>query len=105
MTELGQHTEHLVVLALLLFLVGSAGFLLRRNVLTQLMSIELMLNAVNLLLVGFNRLYTNDMTGQAFAFFVVAVAAAEVAVGLAIVLGFFRIRGTVHSDAANTLRH
>ena len=78
---------------------------MRRNVLIQLMSIELMLNAVNLLLVSYNRVHAGNMTGQVFAFFVIAVAAAEAAVGLAIVLSYFRIRGTVQSDEADSLRH
>ncbi len=105
MSTLGQHVEHLEILAYLLFTLGALGFLLRRNLLTQLMSIELMLNAANLALVAFNRVHVGSMNGQAFAFFVIAVAAAEVAVGLAIILGFFRIRGSVHSDDADTLRH
>jgi NADH-quinone oxidoreductase subunit K len=68
------------------------------------MSIELMLNSVNLLLVAFNRQHTGDMNGQMFAFFIIAVAAAEVAVGLAIVLQFYRLRATVNSDEASSLR-
>jgi NADH-quinone oxidoreductase subunit K len=79
--------------------------LVRRNVLIQLMSIELMLNSVNLALVAFNRVHTGDMNGQMFAFFIIAVAAAEVAVGLAIVLQFHRLRATVNSDEADSLRH
>lgn len=105
MTPLSTHVQEYVVLAALLFSIGGAGFLVRRNVLIQLMCVELMLNATNLLLVAFNRLYPDSMTGQVFAFFVIAVAAAEVAVGLAIVLGFFRVRNSVHSDDADTLRH
>jgi NADH-quinone oxidoreductase subunit K len=76
----------------------------RRNVLVQLMSIELMLNAVNLILVAYDRAFAVQ-TGQVFAFFIIAVAAAEVAVGLAIVLTFYRVRSTVQSDEADTLRH
>jgi NADH-quinone oxidoreductase subunit K len=105
MTELGLLADHYVLLATAIFTVGAIGFLTRRNLLVQLMSIELMLNAVNLTLVTFNRLYVGNMNGQVFAFFVIAVAAAEVAVGLAIVLGFFRLRNSVHSDDADTLRH
>jgi len=100
-----QIAEHYVELAALLFAIGAIGFLVRRNVLIQLMSIELMLNAVNLVLVAFNRVHGGAMDGQMFAFFVIAVAAAEVAVGLAIVLGFFRLRNSVHSDDADTMRH
>jgi len=80
------------------------GFLVRRNVLVQLMSIELMLNSVNLALVAYNRVHTGNMNGQMFAFFIIAVAAAEVAVGLAIVLQFYRLRATINSDEADTLR-
>jgi len=94
-----------VVVGAILFGLGAIGFLLRRNVLVALMSIELMLNAVNLTLVAFNRAYPDRHTGQVFAFFVIAVAAAEAAVGLAIVLSFFRLRKTVRSDAADLLKN
>jgi len=69
------------------------------------MCIELMLNAVNLTLVAYNRLHTGDMNGQVFAFFIIAVAAAEAAVGLAIVLAFYRLKSSVQSDEADQLRH
>jgi NADH-quinone oxidoreductase subunit K len=105
MTQLGFQVEPYLLLSAALFTIGSVGFLLRRNLLIQLMSVELMLNAVNLLLVAFNRVHVVDMNGQMFSFFVIAVAAAEVAVGLSIVLGFFRLRNSVHSDDADTLRH
>jgi len=105
MNLLGQVLEHYVLLASLIFAIGAVGFLVRSNVLVQLMSIELMLNAVNLALVAYNRIHDGNMAGQVFAFFIVAVAAAEVAVGLAIVLSFYRLRGTVLSDEADTLRH
>ena len=102
---LGYVIEHYVLLAGALFTIGAVGFLVRRNVLIQLMSIELMLNSVNLALVAFNRVHSGDMNGQMFAFFIIAVAAAEVAVGLAIVLQFYRLRATVNSDEADSLRH
>lgn len=105
MNILGNVVEHYVLLSFVLFTIGSIGFLVRRNVLTQLMSIELMLNAVNLTLVAFNRRHAGDMNGQAFSFFIIAVAAAEVAVGLAIVLSFYRLKQTVFSDEADQLRH
>lgn len=105
MNLLGFHVESYLLLATVIFAIGAIGFLCRRNLLTQLMSVELMLNAVNLLLVAFNRVHVDSMNGQMFSFFVIAVAAAEVAVGLAIVLGFYRIRNSVHSDDADTLRH
>lgn len=97
--------EHYLYLSTIVFTIGAVGFLVRRNVLVQLMSIELMLNSVNLLLVAFNREHTANMAGQMFAFFIIAVAAAEVAVGLAIVLQFYRLRATVNSDRATELRH
>ncbi|HEX3594286.1 MAG TPA: NADH-quinone oxidoreductase subunit NuoK [Polyangiaceae bacterium] len=102
---LGQLLEHYVLLASVIFTIGAVGFLVRSNVLVQLMSIELMLNAVNLLLVAYNRMHTDNMGGQMFAFFIIAVAAAEVAVGLAIVLSLYRLRATVLSDEADSLRH
>jgi NADH-quinone oxidoreductase subunit K len=97
--------EYYLIVAAALFLVGSVGFLLRRNLLVLLMSIELMLNSVNLTLVAYNRVHTASHTGQIFTFFVIAIAAAEAAVGLAIVLAFFRVRKTVRSDEADLLRN
>lgn len=94
-----------LVLAAALFATGAVGFLLRRNLLVLLMCIELMLNAVNLTLVTFNRIHGVDHNGQILAFFIIAIAAAEAAVGLAIVLAFFRLRTTVRSDEANALKH
>jgi NADH-quinone oxidoreductase subunit K len=99
--ELGQY----LALSSVIFGLGATGFLVRRNVLVQLMCIELMLNSVNLMLVAFNRYLPDNHTGQLFAFFVIAVAAAEAAVGLAIVISLFRLKKTVHSDRADTLRH
>ncbi|MDH3817462.1 MAG: NADH-quinone oxidoreductase subunit NuoK, partial [Myxococcales bacterium] len=75
-----------LALASVLFGIGAAGFLARRNMLIQLMSIELMLNSVNVVLLAFNRAYPANHDGQVFAFFVIAVAAAEAAVGLAILI-------------------
>jgi|SRR5690606_9097586 len=103
--NLGIVIEHYLLLATVIFFIGATGFLVRRNILVQLMSIELMLNSVNLLLVAFNRHHTGSMHGQMFAFFIIAVAAAEVAVGLAIVLQFYRLRASVNSDEATGLRH
>ena len=96
---------HYLALACLIFGIGSVGFLVRRNMLIQLMSIELMLNSVNLMLVAFNRWSPGDHVGQIFAFFVIAVAAAEAAVGLAIILNLFRLKKTVHSDQVDALKH
>lgn len=97
--------EYYVIVAAVLFLIGATGFLVRRNLLVLLMSIEVMLNAVNLTLVAFNRLHAGNHTGQIFTFFIIAIAAAEAAVGLAIVLAFFRLRSTVRSDDADLLRN
>jgi NADH-quinone oxidoreductase subunit K len=99
--ELGQY----LALSSIVFGLGAIGFLVRRNVLVQLMCIELMLNSVNLMLVAFNRYQPGNHAGQLFAFFVIAIAAAEAAVGLAIVISLFRLKKTVHSDRADTLRH
>ena len=101
----GSVLEHYTLLSGVIFTIGVIGFLVRRNVLVQLMSIELMLNSVNLALVAYNRLHAGNMNGQMFAFFIIAVAAAEVAVGLAIVLQFYRLRATINSDEADTLKH
>lgn len=105
--------EYYVLLSAVLFAIGGVGFLVRRNVLVTLMSIEIMLNAVNLALVAFNRMHATGVghtdatshTGQLFAFFIIAAEAAEVAVGLAIVLSLFRLRRTVRADEADLLRN
>lgn len=101
----GIPVQYFLVLAAALFATGATGFLLRRNLIVLLMCIELMLNGVNLTLVAFNRMHGGAHNGQIVAFFVIAVAAAEAAVGLAIVLAFFRLRNTVRSDEANSLKH
>ena len=98
-------SDSYVFLASLLFIIGGIGFLVRRNVLVQLMSIEIMLNAVNVAFVAFNRNRTDTHTGQIFGFFLIAAEAAEVAVGLAIVLSLFRVRRTVRSDEADLLKN
>ena len=94
-----------LALSSVLFGIGATGFLTRRNLLIQLMSIELMLNAVNVLFVAFNRFRPDSHAGQLFAFFVIAVAAAEAAVGLAILISLFRLKKTVETDKADVLRH
>ena len=95
---------HYLGLAALLFGIGAAGFLLRRNLVLQLMSVELMLNATNLLLVAFNRWQPENSSGQSLAFLVIAVAAAEAGVGLAIALSVFRHLGRLDGDRLNRLR-
>jgi NADH-quinone oxidoreductase subunit K len=90
-------------LSLVLFLIGMVGVLVRRNVLIILMSIELMLNGANIALIAFSRMWGN-LEGQVFAMFVIAVAAAEAAVGLAIVVSIFRTRAGADVDDLSTLR-
>ena len=97
--------DYYVALSGILFAIGGVGFLVRRNVLVTLMSIEVMLNAVNLALVAFNRVHSESHTGQMFAFFIIAAEAAEVAVGLAIVLSVFRIKRTVRTDDVDLLKN
>ena len=87
-----------------LFAIGLLGVLLRKNTLVIYMSLELMLNAVNLGLVAFSR-YNNTMDGNLFVFFIITVAAAEVAVGLAIVVALYRRRQTVLVNELNSLSH
>lgn len=94
-----------LALASILFGIGAAGFLTRRNMLIQLMSIELMLNSVNVVLLAFNRVNPANHDGQVFAFFVIAVAAAEAAVGLAILIAYYRIKKTIDTDAASLLKY
>ena len=95
--------SHYLVLSATLFCIGAAGVFLRRNLITLLLSVEIMLNAVNLTFVaGGQALGTVD--GQILAFFVMAVAAAEAAVGLAIVIALFRHAETLDPDAFRTLR-
>ena len=95
--------NHLLTLSVALFVIGVAGFILRRNILIMLMSVELMLNAANVVLVAFSRYY-GRMDGQVFAVFVIALAAAEAAVGLAIVVTVFRTRQSVNIDDINQLK-
>ena len=96
---------YFLLLSAILFALGSASVLLRRNALRIFMGVELQLNAVNLTLVAFNRQHVGSHAGQIFTFFIIAIAAAEAAVGLAIVLAFFRLRSTVRSDDADLLRN
>ena len=93
-----------VALAVILFVIGAVGVLVRRNAIVIFMCIELMLNAVNLAFVGFARLHGN-LDGQVIAFFVMVVAAAEVVVGLAILMAIFRTRRSASVDDANLLKY
>ncbi len=89
--------DHAIYLALGLFAIGLIGVTCRRNVLIVLLSVEIMLNAANLVLVSFSRLH-NNLDGQIFVFFAMSVAAAEVAVGLAIVIALYRLRQSTDID-------
>ena len=95
---------HFLVLAAVVFLIGVGGVLARRNALIILMAVELMLNAANVTLLAFSRMW-GDLSAHTFALVVIAVAAAEVAVGLAIVVAVFRGRKNVEVDRLTTLRH
>ena len=97
-------TTWYLLLAALLFGIGAVGLLVRRNPLVMFMCIELMLNAVNLTFVAFARYYA-DVTGQLFVFMVMSVAAAEAAVGLGIIIAFFRNRMSVDVDDASILKN
>jgi NADH-quinone oxidoreductase subunit K len=95
--------SYYLTLSAILFSIGVVGVLTRRNAIVVFMCIELMLNSVNLSLVAFSA-FMGDITGQALVFFVMAVAAAEAAVGLAIVIALFRNRKTVNIDEINILK-
>ena len=96
-------TSHYVVLSTLLLLVGIVGILTRRNILVLLMSIELMLNAVNINLAAFSA-SLQQVHGQVFSIFVITVAAAEAAVGLGILIALFRNKQAIHADEIDLLR-
>lgn len=100
MLEIG--TLHYMLVSAALFLIGMLGVVIRRNVVIIFMSIELMLSAVNLNLLAFSRLY--GLHGQVFALFIAADAAAEAAVGLGILIAFFRNRTTVNMDEVDLLK-
>ncbi len=95
--------NHFIILSVILFSIGAVGVLVRRNPLVMFMSIELMLNAANLAFVAFAR-YLQQLDGQVFVFLILTVAAAEVAVGLAIIVAIFRARETVDVDEINQLK-
>lgn len=95
--------SHYIFLSLALFIIGVVGVLTRRNVIIILMSVELILNAVNINLVAFSRLF-GAVDGQIFALFIITDAAAEAAVGLGIIIAFFRNRETVLADEMDMLK-
>ena len=92
-----------VALSSILFTIGALGVLLRRNAIIVFMSVEMMLNAANLLFVAFSR-HLGDLDGQVLVFFVITVAAAEVAVGLALIVTIFRTKQSINIDEINTLK-
>ena len=105
MVTLGDY----LIVSGILFAIGFAGVMLRRNIIIVLMALELMLNAANLSLVAFSRFRVDpsgapNYNAQVFVFFIITVAAAEVAVGLAIVVALFRLRQTTHVEDINTLK-
>ena len=95
--------EYYVVLSAVLFCIGTAGVFVRRNLITILLSIEIMLNAVNLAFVAFGRMH-GGADGQIIVFFVMTVAAAEAAVGLAIIISLFRFRESLNPDSFTELK-
>jgi NADH-quinone oxidoreductase subunit K len=100
-------TEHLLFLAAGLFAIGALGFFVRRNVIVVLMCIELMLNAANLTFIAASRQHSTvgapSLPGPVFAIFVIAVAAAEAAVGLALIIALYRLKQSVQSDAVQEM--
>jgi len=95
--------ENYIILSAILFVIGALGVLTRRNSIVIFMSVELMLNAGNLLFVAFAKFH-ETLSGQIFVFFVLTVAAAEVAVGLALIVAIFRSRSTINVDEMNKLK-
>jgi NADH-quinone oxidoreductase subunit K len=95
--------EHYLVVSALLFCLGLLGVITRRNLLVIYMSLELMLNAANLALVAFSR-FNNNLNGQVLVFFIITVAAAEVSVGLALIVALYRKRQTVHVEDLTTMK-
>ena len=95
--------EHYLVLSAIVFGIGMVGVLIQRNLILMFMSIELMLVAVNINLVAFSK-YLHTMVGQVFVVFIMCVAAAEAAVGLALILSFYRNKETINVDEINILR-
>lgn len=95
--------SYFIMLSAILFTIGITGVLIRRNVIIMLLSIELMLNAVNINLVAFSH-YLQSMTGQIMVFFIITIAAAEAAIGLALVIALFRNKPTTSVDELNIMK-
>ena len=94
---------HYLILSMLLFIVGAVGFIMKKNIISMFLCLELMLNAVNLSFIAFAR-HLNQVHGQIFVFFVMVVAAAEAAVGLAITIVLYRNRNTLNVDDADVMK-
>ena len=94
---------HYLILSMLLFAVGAVGFIIKRNIISMFLCVELMLNAVNLSFVAFSS-FLNEVDGQIIVFFVMVVAAVEAAVGLAITIVLYRNRNTLSADDADTMK-
>lgn len=95
--------EHFLIVSAILFILGIAGALISKNLIIMFMSVELMLNAANLAIITFSRLHA-DMTGHVIVFLTLTVAAAEAAVGLALIISLYRQRGTVDATKFNILK-
>ena len=95
--------EHYLVVSAVLFCLGVMGVIMRRNLIVMYMSLELMLNAANLALVAFSR-FNNNLNGQIMVFFIITVAAAEVAVGLALIVALYRKRQTAHVEDLTSMK-
>jgi NADH-quinone oxidoreductase subunit K len=95
--------QHYLVVSIMLFCVGLLGVIVRRNLLVIYMGLELMLNAANLALVAFSR-FNNNLDGQVFVFFIITVAAAEVSVGLALIVALYRKREAAHVEDLTTMK-
>lgn len=95
--------EHYLMVSAVLFCIGLLGVIIRRNILVIYLSLELMLNAANLALVAFSR-FNNNLNGQLIVFFIITVAASEVAVGLALIVALYRKRQTTHVEDLATMR-
>jgi NADH-quinone oxidoreductase subunit K len=96
--------EHYLIVSALLFCLGVLGIVIRRNLLVMYMSLELMLNSANLALVGFSR-FGNTLNGQIMVFFIITVAAAEVAVGLALIVALYRKRQSAHVEDLTSMKY
>jgi NADH-quinone oxidoreductase subunit K len=95
--------QHYLALSAIIFTIGMTGVLVRRNLIVMFMSVELMLNAVNINLAAFSK-FLNALSGQVFIVFIMAVAAAEAAVGLALIITLFKNKPTVNADELNTMK-